>query len=96
MNSTFALDSTGRFVLKEWQDEVVAYDLLSGDTHLLEPFASAVTRHLAEGARSREEVTKRIIAEFDLTVESVAEPIATTFTHLQRIGMVVAAPLETR
>jgi PqqD family protein of HPr-rel-A system len=96
MDSPFTLDTTGRFLLKTWNDETVAYDLLSGDTHLLEPFASAVTRYLAEGARSREEVTKRIIAEFDLTAESVTEPIATTFAHLQRIGMVVAAPLETR
>jgi PqqD family protein of HPr-rel-A system len=92
MNSLFALDARGRFLVKEWQDEAVVFDLLSGDTHLLEPFALAVTRHLAEGARSREEVTERIILEFDLTAESIAELIATTFTHLQRIGMIVAAP----
>jgi PqqD family protein of HPr-rel-A system len=96
MDSPFALDASGRFILKEWQDEAVAYDLLSGDTHLLEPFALAVTRHLAGGARSREEVTERIILEFDLTAESITELIATTFAHLQRIGMVVAAPLDTR
>ena len=96
MDAPFTLAAAGRFLVKTWNDETVVYDLLSGDTHLLEPLASAVTRHLAEGARSRDEVTRRIIVEFDLTAESVAEPIATTFTHLQLIGMVVAAPLETR
>lgn len=92
MNSLFAVDATGRFLLKAWQDEAVVYDLLSGDTHLLEPFALAVTRHLAADARSQEEVATRIIAEFDLTAESITELIATTFAHLQRIGMIVAAP----
>jgi PqqD family protein of HPr-rel-A system len=92
MNSLFALDATGRFVVKAWQDEAVVYDLLSGDTHLLEPFALAVTRHLAANTRSQEEVARRIIAEFDVTAESITELIATTFAHLQRIGMVVAAP----
>jgi len=96
MDAPLTLAAAGRFLVKTWDDESVVYDLLSGDTHLLEPLASAVTRLLAEGARSREEVTRRIILEFDLTAESVSEPIATTLTHLQRIGMVVAAPLETR
>jgi PqqD family protein of HPr-rel-A system len=96
MDSPFALEAAGRFMVKAWDDEAVAYDLLSGDTHLLEPFAFAVTRHLAAGARSREEVTERIILEFDLTAESITELIATTFSHLQRIGMIVAAPLDTR
>jgi PqqD family protein of HPr-rel-A system len=96
MDSPFALDATGRFVVKAWTDEAVVYDLLSGDTHLLEPFAFAVTRHLAEGARSRDEVTERIIREFDLPSETITEWIAKTFTHLQRIGMIVAAPLEAR
>jgi PqqD family protein of HPr-rel-A system len=96
MNSTFALNSTGRFILKEWQDEAVVYDLVSGDTHLLEPFAFAVTRHLADGARTQEEVARRIILEFDLTAERITELIATTFAHLQRIGVIVAAPFDTR
>jgi PqqD family protein of HPr-rel-A system len=96
MNSRLALDAAGRFVVKTWGDKAVVYDLLSGDTHLLEPFAFAVTRHLAAGARSRDEVTERIILEFDLTAENITDLIATTFAHLQRIGMVVAAPLDTR
>lgn len=95
MDSSFALEPTRRFVIKSWDDQAVAYDLLSGDTHLLEPFAFAVTRHLAANARSQDEVARRIIAEFDLT-ENISDLIATTFAQLQRIGMIVASPLDTR
>lgn len=92
MAPQFAPDLTGRFALKTWQDEAVVYDLLSGDTHLLEPLALAVATHVGSGIRSREEVAERIAADFELPAdESLGDLVDAAFSHLQRIGMIVSA-----
>lgn len=90
MGKYFAPDSTGRFHVKTWQDEAVAYDNMSGDTHLLEPVAVEVLQYLARGVRSEEDIYCHLNTTFDLAPnEDGVRFITMALMQLKQVGIVV-------
>jgi len=96
MNSGLVLDAAGRFVMKAWQDEAVVYDTLSGDTHVLDPFAYAVARQLASAGKADADVANAIASQFELTAEDIAELVPVAVAKLQRIGILIASQRDSR
>jgi|GEM_PF-1814058 PqqD family protein of HPr-rel-A system len=84
------LEEGGRFLIKTWGDEAVAYDLLSGDTHFLDPLSLAITRYLSGTARSGEEIADHLASNFDLpTDEHSLDYLHATLSRLEAIGLLV-------
>ncbi|MDI6749830.1 MAG: HPr-rel-A system PqqD family peptide chaperone [Pseudomonadota bacterium] len=88
MELRFGLDRTGRFLVKSWEDEAVAYDVLSGDTHLLDPLSLAVLVYLSDSVRPREEIVRHLASSFELPIdEHSRDYIHATLTRLETVGL---------
>ena len=86
---------SGRFHFRSWGEENVAYDLLSGETHLLEPLSAELLRRLESGPNTSDELAAALAADFDFAPEDdVPALTATTLAKLRELGMVDAVPVE--
>ena len=74
---------------RSWDDEYVVYHTGSGDTHALTPLAADVLRALQQDLATREELTRRIAASFDISCDAeLAAHIEEILAHLKRADLV--------
>ena len=84
-----------RWASRSWVDEIVAYDLLSGHTHLLEPLSTELLRRLEAGPKTTDELAAALTADFDFAPEDdVPALTADALAKLRELGMVDAVPVE--
>ena len=84
-------------MIREWDDEIVIYDSRGGDTHLLDPVASAVLASLQRSPQTSGQLVPMMTREFEPAqdVDLVALTKA-ALVGLRNLGLVVAAPIEGR
>lgn len=86
----FSLDLTDRFVIKVWDDEAVAYDSLSGDTHLLDPLSATIIGLVAQSACSSEEIIHHLTVAYDMPADAHSlDYLHATLSRLKAIGLLV-------
>ncbi len=93
--NTWSSAGRERFLVRSWSgDEGVAYDMLSGDTHLLEPLALELLQRLEpdvpRSARALLDSLADIIV--DDGPESALTAIEQSLESMRRVGLVVATP----
>ncbi len=76
--------ASGDLRTREWDDCLVLYHGSSGDTHLLNPFASAIVRLLAQGSADHETL-REALRQVD---GEVPDALESTLAELQRLGIV--------
>ena len=84
-----------RFLVRSWSgEEGVVYDVLSGDTHLLEPLALELLQRLepdvAHSARALLDGMADIIA--DDAPDSALTAVEQSLESMRRVGLVIASP----
>ena len=83
------------FVTRIWSDEAIAYNSLTGDTHLLEPLSTELLRRLDSGPKTSDELAAALAADFDFAPEDdVPTLTANALAKLRELGMVDAVPVE--
>lgn len=78
-------------LLKSWpdQDEAVAYDCLTGSTHLLDPLQTELIRQLRHAPMTADELLQKVLELFqEEDLENVPEYLETTLFRLQDHGLV--------
>jgi PqqD family protein of HPr-rel-A system len=84
-----------RFIVRSWSgEEGVVFDTLSGDTHLLEPLALELLRHLDPGvARSARALLEYLADSIeDTPPEAALAAVEHSLESMRRVGLVIAAP----
>ena len=93
--NTWSGASRERFVIRSWSgEEGVAYDTFSGDTHLLEPLALELLRHLEPNVARSTRVLLDDLADAleDGASESALAAVEQSLEAMRRVGLVVALP----
>ena len=92
MESTWGLCRGRGLMQRTWGNEVVVYDPRSGNTHLLDPVATAVLQHLNVSDRSAAAIAECLLTEFEAdSEEDVLAAVHAALAKLQEIGLVQSA-----
>ena len=94
MNS-WSCASRERFLVRSWSgEEGVAYDMLSGDTHLLTPLAVELLQRLEPDVARSAQVLLDSLEDIivDDGPESALAAIEQSLESMRRVGLVVALP----
>jgi PqqD family protein of HPr-rel-A system len=87
--------ATHRVVTRGWFNESVAYDIRTGDTHLLEPLSTELLRRLEAGPKTSDELAAALAADFDFAPDDdVPALTAGALAKLCELGMVEVVPVE--
>ena len=83
------------FRCREWDSELVVYDERSGDTHALDPLASAIVRSLQEqGRASLQELSARVSAALadsaTYATEKSEDVVAEALAFLESLRLVAS------
>ena len=89
--TSWSIDRNRQFVFKHWPDASVAYDIITGDTHLLEPLAMELLEIMNVAAAAD---TQSLVDEICLVLEDeprggVGESVSVTLQRLKRDGFIV-------
>ena len=93
--NTWSRAGRERFLIRSWSgEEGVVYDMLSGDTHLLEPLALALFQRLDAGAPCSAGALASELAELgtDDVHESALDAVEQSLESMRRVGLVIASP----
>jgi PqqD family protein of HPr-rel-A system len=71
--------STQPLLWKQWLDELVVYNLTSGNTHVINPIAAKILRQLELQPSTPTQLAENVASEFDL--ESDQEVVG----HVERL-----------
>ena len=77
---------------RQWDEEYVLYNDLSGDTHLLGGAAVEILLALARGPATVTALTALVEAEFDIDPADAARETGALLELLQRLFLVVSDP----
>ena len=84
-------------MFRRWDDEVVAYDSRAGDTHLLDPVASAFVTALESSSQTSYKLARMLIREFEPSPDADVDALTeATLVRLRDLGLVDSAPIEDR
>lgn len=87
--------ATRSIATRNWSDETVAYDIRTGNTHLLEPLSTELLRRLEAGPKTSDELAAALAADFEFAPEDdVPALTAGALAKLRELGMVDAVPVE--
>jgi len=84
-----------RFLVRSWSaEQSVVFDMLSGDTHLLEPLALELLRRLDAGvARSARALLEDLADGVeDTPAEAALAAVEHSLASMWRVGLVIASP----
>jgi len=93
--NTWSSASRERFLVRSWSgEEGVAYDMLSGDTHLLTPLALELLQRLEPDVPRSAGALLDSLADIieDDGPESALAVIEQSLESMRRVGLVVALP----
>ena len=93
--TTWSCASRERFLVRSWSgEEGVAYDMLSGDTHLLAPLALELLLRLEPDVARSAQVLLDSLDDIivDDGRESALAAIEQSLESMRRVGLVVALP----
>ncbi len=88
--------SPARLIFASWDDDhlAVAYDKVSGDTHLIESSAIDILRLIEKSPASPEAIVQELAELFSADdQEKILEFIAATLLQLRDIGLVTDSPV---
>lgn len=84
-------EQSGRFLYRGWDDEAVAYDTLTGDTHLIEALAAEVVVCLGYGEQTLHSLAQHLSDCFSLSAEEdILAVTESTLKRLESLGIAVA------
>ena len=93
----WSLVRSGRFQIREWDNEIVVYDSRAGDTHLLDPLASAVLSLLQSSPQTSGTLVRMLIQELESPPDDDLRALTeAALVRLGNLGLVVATPIEGR
>ena len=93
----FSLDSSGRFLLHAWEEDALAFDTYSGDTHLLEPLAAALVRYLGQAECDLQGLLTQLDQEFIVPEDqSPTQAVDAALLNMRGIGLVRVTEFEAR
>lgn len=72
---------------REIEDKVIVLDLRSGKYLEINPTGAALWKLLAEGAVTRDELTQRLVSEFQVDDETATRDVEAFLSGLERIGL---------
>jgi PqqD family protein of HPr-rel-A system len=91
MGASWTSEKSARFLYRGWENEAVAYDTLTGDTHLLEPLAAELLLHLDRGEQTLQSLAQHLSGCFSFPAEDDILAITeSTLKRLESIGIAVA------
>lgn len=77
---------------RQWQDEVVLFNEISGATHLLSLEALTVLERLAAGPAPDAELAAALRERFDVDEDTLAEELADLLEQLSSLDLVEPCP----
>ncbi len=95
--NTWSCAGRERFLIRSWSgEEGVVFDMLSGDTHLLEPLALELLQRLEPNVPRSARALLDDLAEVDVDVEdsldSALTAVEQSLESMRRVGLVIASP----
>jgi PqqD family protein of HPr-rel-A system len=74
---------------KRWDDEPIAYNVESGNTHLLNPLAAKILRQLQQHPSTLSRVSHHVAAEVEVdSDEELIEHVERLISNLDELGLV--------
>ncbi len=95
--NTWSCAGRERFLIRSWSgEEGVVFDMLSGDTHLLEPLALELLQRLEPNVPRSARALLDDLADVDVDVEnsldSALMAVEQSLESMRRVGLVIASP----
>ena len=87
----WARSAEGRFAVKQWDDGAVVYDIIAGDTHVVEPLVMELLRLLElRSPRTIAELTAELVPLLPEESEvAISDATSGAISRLSEIGLVV-------
>lgn len=78
---------------RQWQDEVVLFNTLSGATHLLSPEALVVLEGLGAASLDESAVADLMRAQFDVDDDTLRDDVAALMQQLYSLDLIEPCPV---
>lgn len=79
----------GRFLLREWEDRCIVFDLLSNDTHACDTLSTVALQQLGDGPAELGRLAQDVAAQMGCRCDAeFAASTRTALESLERIGVV--------
>ena len=81
-----------QLLLRSWDDEVIVFNLASGQTHLLDALSGATLKELENCPRTITELASRLAQKFELDPEPLSHRLAVICDRFDELGL--AEPIK--
>ncbi len=81
-----------KLIWKSWGDEVLVFNVASGNTHLLSPMAAQVLKSLEKLPLTTSQVAQKLALSANLSVdEEISQQVENLILNLDELGLVESA-----
>lgn len=95
LTTEWVVDEDAALLLRQWGDECVVYNSVSGDTHLLDALGGAAITCLLQAPATADDLAQRVAFQLEFeTDEMFLGTIKTLLGDFERIGLIRQHPLQ--
>ena len=95
LTTEWVVDGDAALLLRQWGDECVVYNSVSGDTHLLNALGGVALASLLQAPATADGLAQRVASQLGFEVdEALLEMIGTLLGDFERIGLIRQHPLQ--
>ena len=76
-----------KLLWRSWDDEVVVYNVTSGQTHLLDAFSAAVLKEIEASPRTLEQLAGHFTESLDTDRDALAPRLAEITSRFRELGL---------
>jgi len=95
LTTEWVVDGDAALLLRQWGDECVVYNSVSGDTHLLNALGGVALTSLLQAPATADGLAQRVASQLGFEAdEALLETIGTLLGDFERIGLIRQHPLQ--
>ena len=95
LTSEWIVDADAALLLRQWGDECVVYNAVSGDTHLLNALGAVSLTSLLQAPATADDLAQRVASQLGFEAdEALLQTVETLLGDFERIGLIRQHPIQ--
>jgi PqqD family protein of HPr-rel-A system len=95
LTTEWVVDADAALLLRQWGDECVVYNSVSGDTHLLNALGAVSLTRLLQSPATANDLALRVVSQLGFEAdETLLEMIEALLGDFERIGLIRQHPIQ--
>lgn len=95
LTTEWVVDGDGALLLRQWGDECVVYNSVSGDTHLLNALGGVALTSLLQAPSTADDLAHHVASQLGFEADAAfLETIEALLGDFERIGLIRQHPIQ--